>query len=203
MSSQANYLVSPKGVAVWPKIHEPDFKFDTDGAFSVDLRVDPSLPEVAGFLDELGRRFEEHYAATCQREGKKTLKRAAMPWKPEQDDEGNDTGMVLIRFKRRHKVTSKRTGKTYFYQPAVFDSQRQIMTEPIGGGSILRVKCEPYGWYSPSLGCGLRLTMAAVQVLQLVPPGGGASADGFEEEEGYVASSATGEFEDSSEQGDY
>jgi hypothetical protein len=207
MSTKPQPIVSPRGIAVWPRLNEPDFKFNENGEFSVDLRVDPNDPTVAGFLAELEQIYEEHYEATCQREGKKKLKRADMPWKPETDEDDDETGMVLIRFKRRHKVTSKKTGKTYFFQPVLFDSQRNPTTEMVGGGSEVRVKCEPYGWYTPQLGCGLKLSLSAVQIIELVSPGG-ANADGFDDEEGYVAAAATDEFPaegegDAPQKGDY
>ena len=83
-----------------------------------------------------------------------------------------------------------RTGEELKRSIAVFDSQGNLISgENIGNGSTIRVSGYLMPFYVSKIINGISLKLTAVQVIDLVPYGGGrdAQAYGFEKEEGYVA----------------
>ena len=48
--SMTNF-VTPKGIAVWPKLNAPDYKFNVDGEYSVKLKL--SAEESQGLIKQL------------------------------------------------------------------------------------------------------------------------------------------------------
>ncbi|NDF98399.1 MAG: hypothetical protein EB101_05650 [Chitinophagia bacterium] len=179
--------VSPKGVAKYPKLNEPDKKFKADGEYSVRLVC--KREDAEPFIKAVKDVFVEHYKATCVKEKKKELKSAEMPWKKVTNDSGVETGEVEIKFGLAAKIVSKKTGQSWEQRPALFDSKGHAITDRIGGGSVIKVATEVYPWYTPLLGCGVSLRCKAVQVIELHQySGGNASNFGFTaEEEGFVS----------------
>ena len=49
-------MTSPKGTAVWPWLNEPDTRFDDNGVYTVQLRLDAE--EAAAFTAELKEKFK-------------------------------------------------------------------------------------------------------------------------------------------------
>ena len=93
------------------------------------------------------------------------------------------------------KVTTK-TGKSWEQRPALFDSRLQPLpadSDPVGGGSTIRVNAEVYPWYTPSLGFGISLRPRGVQVLEMRTYGPkDATSFGFAaENDGYAFTSDT------------
>lgn len=197
-------VTSPKGTAIWPRLNEPDRKFQPEGVYSVRLRLDED--EAAPFQTKLAKLVEELYKEECAKQGKKSLKRAPMPWGPATDYDKDTESRVEVdgtefKFSMKAEVTT-RAGKKWSQRPALFDSKLQPVPEDsdhIGGGSIIRVSAEVYPWYTASLGFGISLRPRAVQVLEL-RAGGSSSMDpaalGFQEEDGYTTVSAAAGFGD-------
>jgi hypothetical protein len=181
-------LISPKGIASYPKLNEPDTKFKADGEYSVGLLVSPD--EAKEFAAKVKEVVKEYYKEQCSLLKKKELKLADLPIKKETDKEGNDTGKVKIKFALAAKIKSRKSGQEWEQRPALFDSKNKPTTERIGGGSTLRIAADVFPWYTPSLGVGVSLRCKAVQVLELQAPGGPSNADSYgftAEEEGYVS----------------
>ena len=188
MNDRMIKLVSPKGVASYPKLNEPDTKFKPDGEYSVSLICEPD--EVKEFQDSVKTCVKEYYKNQCQLLKKKELKLAELPIREDADKEGNKTGKVRIKFTLSAKIKSKKTGKEWEQRPAIFDTKGKIISERVGGGSILKVACEVFPWYTPALGVGASLRCKAVQVIDLKSPSGVANAEAFgftAEEEGFVS----------------
>lgn len=188
MTDNVLKLVSPKGVASYPKLNEPDTKFKPDGEYSVSLICEPD--DVKEFTDQVRGCVKEYYKNQCAILKKKELKLADLPIKEDADKEGNKTGKIKIKFTLGAKIKSKKTGTEWVQRPALFDTKGAIVSERIGGGSILKVACEVFPWYTPALGVGASLRCKAVQVIDLKSPSGvsNASAFGFTtEEEGFVS----------------
>ncbi len=177
--SKAPYTISPPGVAVWPRLNEPDFKFKEEGVFTTALRFDMADPAVQGYLSELEQVFSEAYERQCQIEGKKSLKKHPLPWSEETDDEDNPTGNHLVKYSLKFRYKSKKTEEEWVRRPAIFGRDRLPSQDKIGGGSVLNIKTQVYTWYTPGLGFGITLQPVAVQIVSLVEPGG-ASAEGFD-----------------------
>ena len=83
-------VVSPRGRARWPKLNEPERKFNAKGEYVVELV--PANEEASTFKEQIDALIETSYAAFCKREGKKTLKRANLPYKNVVDQNGEETG---------------------------------------------------------------------------------------------------------------
>ena len=180
-------VTTPKGLAVWPWLNEPDRKFDSDGQYKVNLQL--SQEDAQEFIDKLEEIHKEHYKNTCESEGKTKLKKAPLPLIEVEDDAGNPTGDVQVKFKL--KAQYEYDGKKISQRPVLMDAKRQPMTETIGGGSTIRVGCEVYPYYTATIGVGLSLRCKVVQVLELkeFSPDSATGFD-FDEEDGFEAISA-------------
>lgn len=175
-------MTSPKGTASWPKLNEPDTKFDAKGVFSVGLRM--SAEAAAPMIATLTKMYEDFYAEKVK-ELKKKLKKSDFPWKEVTNDAGNETGEIEFRFKMVAKVDTK-DGRTIEQRPILFDAKMRPMNDRVGGGSTIRVGFEPHLWEVPATGVGLSLRLKAVQVIELKEFGGRTAKDfGFAEEEGF------------------
>ena len=178
-------LTTPLGTAVYPHLNEPDTKFEEDGIYSTTLKIEADVAE--SMIEKLETLYIAEYEKFCKEKKKPKLKQADRPWTEEYDDEGNETGNYLFRFKMKAK-----TRKGIELRPVLFDSKCQPLHENIGGGSKMKVSYEPTCWLVPSLGVGISLRLRGVQVLELVEYGGAsASSLGFGEEEGFETASAS------------
>lgn len=187
-------LTTPKGTAIYPWLTEPNRKFNPAGDYGVTLRL--SRADAGDFVDKLNEIFGEHYEATVK-EKKKKVKRSDLPIEDVVDDQGNDTGEIDIKFKL--KAAYEYDGKTIQQRPTLIDANRGPLNgdERIGSGSTIRVGCEVFPYYVPSIGCGISLRCRVVQILELVEFGGGISGFEFEDEEGFEAvASSLGDTED-------
>ena len=179
-----NQFVTPKGVAVWPSLNNPDTKFVQEGEYHTKLRV--SADEAASFIQQLEGIREAYLADAVRREPKIKQYKLADLYEQEVDDQGDLTGNYIFKFKQK-AVIQTRSGSTRNMKIALFDSQRNPTNVQIGGGSVLRIAGSASGYAMPSTKLvGLALRPSAVQIIQL-SSGGVASADAFSIEEGFVA----------------
>ena len=186
-------LVSPAGIAVYPKLNEPDTKFKAEGEYTCKLRFKDGSDEHKELIAALQPVFDEQHAAWAKDNPAKA-KRAKKDdlCKVELDKEGEETGYVTFNFKMKARVEPK--GKKAFEQkPTFFDAKKKVLDPPpiIWGGSTLKVAFEPLHYYvESSKACGLTLRLIAVQIIDLVSSGGGRTAEscGFEDEDGFEAS---------------
>jgi len=197
MSTKLPRVTTPAGTAIWPKLNEPDRKFQPEGVYEVTLRLPEGEAEV--LIEKFMEVYSESYRTICSKEGKKALKKAALPWKQAEDwDKETETkvekpGFTDFKFKMKAKVTP-RNGKSWEQRPALFDAKLNplpVDADPIGGGSIIKVSTEVYAWYSASLGFGLTLRPKAVQVIDLKTYTADAGSHGFESEDGFTVASAS------------
>lgn len=186
-------LTSPIGVAKFPYLTTPDTKFKAEGEYSVNLILDPE--ECADFLADLDALADEAVEKAKQdliEKKKKAYAKAvvrANPYRPELDQDGNETGMIEVRFKSKASFQRK-DGTVVNIRPRLFDA-KGAQVDPskvtIYSGSVLRVNFTPNPYYVASLkSAGVSLLLNAVQILELVEYGGGSAEDfGFEVEEGF------------------
>ena len=187
-NTQNAQMNTPVGVAVYPRLNEPDYKFDPAGVFSVTVRV-PSKEgqELKNKLDEM---LDKWHAQYMKENRKPNVKRADLTVKPAVDDDGNETDELDFKFTMKHNVTTQ-SGKSWVQRPKLYDSQMKGFTGPvIGGGSKLIVNFVPAPYHTAAMGCGLKLRLNAVQIIELneYKKGGGAESLGFTaHDNGYVA----------------
>ena len=184
-----SYL-TPKGVFVYPKLSEPDTKFKEEGEYSTKVRVPDA--EAANLVQEIDRRAAAALAEARENEVNAKKRNAwstkYLPYEAEEDDDGNETGHILFKFKSKASGTTK-GGKTWNRTIPVFDAEGTPMTGvDIWGGTVGRISFSfvPYAGTAAVTGASVSLQINAVQVIDLVE-GGNRSADafGFSREEGY------------------
>jgi hypothetical protein len=186
-------VMTPTGIAVYPKLNTPDTKFKAGGEFAVRLKLtaEESEPLIELYEAELAKTFEAAKAELMAGDGKskakaKALKLAAdKPYKAEFDDEGEETGAMLFNFKMPNRIAREGKPDLVLF-PDVFDSKgKQLKDVPeIWGGSKLKVsgQLRPF---NTAIGVGLSLRLQAVQIIQLNTRGSrDAAGYGFGAEDG-------------------
>lgn len=172
-------LTTPVGKAVYPKLVEPDTKFDENGVFSCKLIL--SEEDYNTFNKQVSEWFDLEYKRHCEEAGGKKLERHDSP--PLRKNDEGDFELYAKQSARRE--TSK---GVLNFDVALFDSTGKKINDPpnIGSGSKLRLAVEPHSWNSPMMGFGYTLRLRAAQVIELVEysAGGNGSAYGFGSEEG-------------------
>ena len=192
---QFERITSPRGVAKWPKLTSPDTRFKKEGVYSVDLLLDPENKEVQEFISKIDAAVEESFttsAADLKGPKAKTLQRT-FPYKPEVDEDGNETGMMVVNFKTNAQYTDKK-GEVHEVRPALYDAKGNKITRKlnVGSGSVMKVNgiLMPY-YMANGNKAGVSLRMNAVQIIELKEFGGGDAASyGFGQEEGFEAETA-------------
>lgn len=169
-----------QGKCEWAKVHEPDFKFQPMGVYSIDVLVpETEALEMCEYLDGLVKtKLAEEIKANRNRSDLTTK----TPYVR------TDNGEIKFKFSMKAKITSK-TGQTFTQQPIVVDSKRTPITKDtlIGNGSTVKVAFEPYAYaMMSSKQCSVSLRLKGVQVLHLVEfQGAGSFFD--EEDDGFIA----------------
>ncbi|PXA91202.1 hypothetical protein DMC25_06520 [Caulobacter sp. D4A] len=195
MSKHDEKIRTPKGVAIYPHLNKADTKYNADGRFHTKLALDADDPEVQAFITKLeairDAEFDRKYAELVEQKKMAVAKQMVKGpvCKPEIDNEtGDETGRLLITVAMKHRVVSRKDGKTYFLVPKYFNSKREQLKNPpiIGGGSVL--KCFVVPWASlkeDTKSVNVTLRLDAVQILKLSSFGERSGADyGFDEEDG-------------------
>ena len=169
-------IVTPVGVAVYPRLNKPDTKFDAEGVYKVTVRLDPNEPAVATFMEKVEAFADEN-----------GLKGKNNGIKDEADDNGVPTGMLLVNFKVKASWPDGTSRK-----PAIVNATKNELTANVGGGSVIRVSGEMSTY--DGFGGGISLSPKAVQVIELKTWNAG--VDDFDVEgDGEVAVAADGDDE--------
>ena len=215
---EAVKITTPRAPAVYPKLDfaNPDYGTEAypieGGAFSVQVRLVKSDPQVQALLAKLEKVMAQSEAEALEKFAAlpvATRKKLGEPKRQEfytdvYDEEENETGEIILKFKMKHSGTTAK-GKDWKRYPQLIDAKLQKLKKgtAIWGGSIVRVSggALPY-WVAGQASYGVSLQLEGVQVIELVSAGGrSASEMGFEEEEGYDASEGFSE-EDTSDDTD-
>lgn len=190
---------SPKGVAFFPRLNEPDYEYKAGGAFNTKLIL--PLKEAQMLMDEIDALAEPIYQQALKErkpadQKKKPLVKE-LPYVEEYDEDGNETGNIIFRFSLNHKVSikDKKTGepKELVFRPKFFDANGTAMTKVpnIWAGSVLRINFEPCAFImQPTASAGITLRIHGVQIIKLVSGGSGSNESakdmGFGKEDGYT-----------------
>ncbi len=206
MSNETKYKlsISPKGIAVYPKIQEADKKYKKEyGEYSTKLRV--TVEEATAMKAEWKTAFDAAYAIECAKQGKKSLKLSpATPFAKEIVKEEaadgteveRETGMILVKFSQIGGYKEKKSGKEVLKRVSVVDANKAPVKSEVWGGSEIKVAYTYKPFFSDALGFGVTLRLNAVQVLKLVTKGDGGAASAFDKEDGYTETEDTApEFE--------
>lgn len=204
---------SPAGIAVYPRVNAPDFKFKKEGEYSTKLKL--LAEDSAAFAEFLTAANEAAFGEIKAQlasadDGKKkakakTLVQGRPPFEPEVDSEGNETGALIFKFARKASGTSLKTGKPWKASIGIFDAKGERMDEvAIWGGTTMKVAFYLNTYYvAADNKAGVSCKLEAVQVLNLVTQGQrDASHYGFGQEAGYTVSKPDADGEPDSESGE-
>ena len=187
-------MLHVKGTASFPRLNEPDTKFDADGNFNTKL----ILPAEIG--EPLSARFDKMRAAEVAEQEEANAGRAPRvndhPLNPEFDEDGNETGNWVLSCKMKASGKAKKTGKPWSRKLPIFDAQGKATNVRVGGGSEIICAIEPISYAVPGkekgkpiVTCGVSLRLEAVQVLKLAGSARDAGGFGFGAHEGGFSAS--------------
>lgn len=199
-------VLTPKGIAHWPKLVEPD-EYQGEEAYKTGLILDPENNEKdaefvasveaaaqASYDDFMAQSAEELETKTGAQKAKLKKAREDMevhvPIKPEYDDEGEETGRVILETKMKASGVNAKTGKAWNRVCPLFDSRGKKINgkiDSLWGGStlILEVTLNPFAMTGTSK-AGVSARLEAVQVIELSSGSSGGSKFGVEDG-GYCA----------------
>lgn len=172
-------VISPVCEIRWAHLVTPNVKHNAAGTYSVDLLLDPTIPGHQEFMDTL-RDFSEEVFEDHTADMKPKLKEKCqlfLPFKPEEDQDGEHTGRFVMRVKQ-NRITQRKDGSTHIYKPIIVDSRGKQIPKPkdnIGNGSEMRadIYLMPFENSSgPTKLVGVSAKMNAVQLVKLVAFGG-------------------------------
>lgn len=158
--------VSPAGTAVYPWLNKPDFKFNSDGVYSVKMV----------FSKDKAKKMND-IIKPLMNGGRNN------PLKPEKDDQGEPTGNYVASFSMYAHVKTK-GGDEWDQKPALVDTVGNRVESLIGGGSKLQVAFQAAPYPKELQGGGVKLRLKKVKVLELVEYKSKDDTDWGEEEEG-------------------
>ena len=185
-------IVTPRGVAVYPRLSRPDTKFKEEGEYKVTLRI--SEDDAQDLIETLSdamtaslREAQEEAAKDAAKKGRRprSVKQADPPWKEDPEV----PGFLLITFKMRASGVERDTGRAWTQKPSIVDARGKIINNDdlnIGSGSEGKVSFFIQRFATPTVGAGISLKLKGFQLLKLVEYSGGMSAAalGFGQEEG-------------------
>lgn len=184
--------ITPQGSAIFPWLNIPDSRSfngqPSRPAYKVSLRLEDSK-DIKSLQKKIDGLVEEAYQKALEEakpaDRKKIIK--AYPYSEETDEEGNETGAYLFKFKQNAEIKT-RTGEIIKVSLALFDAKKNIMTDAIFSGSEIKVAFTSRPYYmGTTKTAGISCDLSAVQVLELAGSSAGAASFGFGEEDGYVA----------------
>jgi len=165
-------FVTPPGIARQAFLNKPSTKYDPNGVFSVKLEYDPA--DVAEHIERFNRLIEEKVAEEIRKNPKiKKIIKTASPFTPVLDDEGDETGKIILNFKRKHKQKLP-DGSVKVNKVKLIDGAGNAVTEDIWSGSTLQARYFITSYFSEKdkeVGVSLKLTH--VLVIDLVSGGDG------------------------------
>jgi hypothetical protein len=181
---------------VYPHLTEPDTKFvKPDGEYHTKFALEADSKEAISMIEELDTILDEYIKENPDELSKAKLKKAGRAdlYEEEVDDEGEETGRIIFKFKLKAKVVTKT--KSWDQKPRLFDGNAKPIQGDINPwtGTIAKISAEVFPYYMESTKMfGLSLRCLAVQILELVTGEGRSASDfGFDEEEdGYVDESS-------------
>jgi hypothetical protein len=200
-------VTSPKGEALYPYLLKPQTKFDENGTYSVKLRV--PVEDAKEYTDKLDALLDSVYEETCatyKKDAKKITKQ--LPYELEVDDDGNETGNVIIKFKKKAKIITK-TGEVFINKVFIFDAKgKEAQFDSLWSGSLMKVNAFPATLYMVGTHTViLTLQLNAVQVIKAASAdaakmyGFSDESDGTEEEA--AETTEAGEAADTPENDDF
>jgi len=193
---------TPVGIAKWPHLTKPDYKFKDAGEFHTKMRIgkDEFEASIKDVIDSTYNNAVKAAKAACAKDKKKPPKVLDMPYFFYEDDNEYE-----ISFKSKYSWIDRETKEVKTRTVPIFNSRGELIKDPsikIGNGTTLRVSfvIDPF---HTALGVGVSLKLEAVKILNLVEYGANAESFGFggdESSEDYASDESMGDAQGSSEE---
>jgi len=188
-------ITSPLVPALWPHLIEPSVYTpkggtpdpDDKGSYSAMLLLDPNKGNHSEFIAAVNDSLEELFTVECNTKGKKLKKSEDFsPFKDQEDEDGNETGMVVCRPKKKAGGITKsgrRKGQPWSSALPLYDQAGEKFKpeegKSLSNGTILRVEVETFiypmgGKYRG----GMRMTGAQIAMPRWYDGGGGTAFKG-------------------------
>ena len=166
---QYKKVMSPEGVLVWPHFNTPDDKFvKPDGVFHGKLAVERG-EDLDRYIAELEAERERYVAANPKEIKNPNFgKKLADLFDVEYDDEGEETGRVIFKYKLKPFFGKD---NEYSQEVKLYDAQgRKYNDRPnVGNDSVAKIHGEMFPYYmESSKETGISLRCNSVQILELV-----------------------------------
>ena len=149
-------MMLPAGPFVYPKIVEPDYGTDEnpmpDGKLSVTVRL--SAEQAEPFITQIDELAAASLKAAIKADKRDAGKKKKAPWTTkhlpyelELDEDGDETGDVLIKANMRHSGINKKTDKKWSRLCPLFDAMgncrhRGRHVRSVCGLGCLRCVCQ-------------------------------------------------------------
>ncbi len=202
-------IISPIGLAQYPKLNTPDTKFNSKGVYECSLVLDPNdedadwmlegkpVQGVQNFLNLLDscadKALEESKVEFKEAKSKATTKKARdakfkverrEPYDVEIDEDGEETGLVIVKTRTNasyEKENADGTTTTVKTRPSLFDSRGKAFDVDIWGGTKLRLQFSLSTYVMlANDDAGASKRLNGAQIISLVSSGGGdAQSFGF------------------------
>lgn len=166
----AKLKITPPGKALHAYVSEADSKFNPDNpVYKLKLVLNRSDEGVSEFLTELDKLVDEAWESETKDMPVVQRKQwdKFLPYEDVLDqDTGEPTGQVAVKFKQNKFIKRKATGQTTEVKIMVQDAKGKRVTIPVFGGDTVRVgySSRPSRVVS-SKKIGLRLDFQAVRIL--------------------------------------
>ena len=158
-------ITTPPAIAIWPKLNEPNTKFNEAGEYEATIVLSPNNPEHADFMQRLEAMYEEAIQLMAAEHKKPKIKRSDSPLRPLTNKDGSETGDFKVKFKLAASGETK-DGRKYERKPALFGTDGKPFTDVVGHNSEIKVAFKANAYFVPSVGAGLSLRLEAVQVIR-------------------------------------
>jgi hypothetical protein len=187
-TNRKNYT-TPAGEIKFANIQKPSTKFNADGVF--DLQLVMTKEAAAPFIKQIEEWTAEAKAALIKEDPKVKTFKPYLPYQDDADAEGNETGLIVFRFKQLATFKDKKTEEIRNVTIHCFDAKGKPISDDvrIGRGSTVKASFRPrHIKITTAKQFGIQLSLQAVQVLNLVEfAARDAKNFGFGQEDGYAA----------------
>ena len=178
-------IVSPVGVSQYAWLTQPDTRFDNDGHYKTNLII--KTDEAKSLIKQIDDEMAASLTLAKEKAKGKKVKEGNAPYEAEVDDEGQETGNTIFKFKTKAQIISK-DGKVIPNRVALFDTKGKPMTDVnVWSGSEMKCSAELIKYYTAIAGAGVSMRLRACQITKLVEGGSGnAKGYGFDDiKDGY------------------
>lgn len=179
---------APQGIANYPWIGKPDTKFKKQGVFkcSTILEGEPAEEMKQLLADLRAEAYEELIQKVKPAKRKTVTVLETNIVEPECDEEGEETGRTIFKFKQNAVIPGKDGAEDKKVTIPVFGPNGKPSKKAVFGGSTVKVAFRIRPYYSAKDNeIGLVGDLAAVQWLELASRDSDGGAFGFGAEEGY------------------